>query len=236
MKYFETLIEDQETTISILYDEQIIKVYSSVPSTIQNLIKILGQPTTKYKKSKTYWSGASWNIDFFELDKIQSILIRDIFIDKKTKPIIKEEKKKTKKGTKKNKLEDSKQKTTKKLENKKESIKKKTTKKEEITKNKTTQKDKIEKDRIQKDALKKSTTKKHKVQKDIKNKENNISEKIETKLKKEKKQSEKNKTEKKKVLTEKVAIKGEKQAKGKSTVNKKSKKEPINFEQIQFTF
>lgn len=93
MKYFDTLIEDQETTISVLYKEQIIKIYSSETKTIQRLIKILGQPTVKYKKSKTYWSGASWDIDFFELDKLKEVLYRDTFIDKKLKPIIKEEKK-----------------------------------------------------------------------------------------------------------------------------------------------
>ena len=97
MKYFDTLIEDQETTISILYKEQMIKIYSSVPETIQRLVKVLGQPTVKYKKSKTYWSGASWDVDFFELEKLKEILYRDTFIDKKLKPLVKEEKKALKK-------------------------------------------------------------------------------------------------------------------------------------------
>jgi len=96
MKYFETLIEDQETTISVLYQEQMIRIYSSEPHVIQRLSKALGKPTQKYIKSKTYWSGASWDIDFFALEQIQSILVRDIFIDKKLKPIVKKEKKKVK--------------------------------------------------------------------------------------------------------------------------------------------
>lgn len=100
MKYFDTLIEDQETTISILYKEQKIKIYSSVPETIQKLVKVLGQPTVKYKKSKTYWSGASWDVDFFELEKLKEILYRDTFIDKKLKPLAKEKKKVLKKGKK----------------------------------------------------------------------------------------------------------------------------------------
>lgn len=100
MKYFDTLIEDQETTISILYKEQKIKIYSSAPETIQKLVKVLGQPTVKYKKSKTYWSGASWNVDFFELEKLKEILYRDTFIDKKLKPLAKEEKKVLKKDQK----------------------------------------------------------------------------------------------------------------------------------------
>jgi len=101
MKYFDTLIEDQETTISILYKEQIIKIYSSEVSTIRRLTKLLGSPAEKYKKSKTYWCGASWNIDFFEIDKIKEILNRDSFVDKKVKPIVKEEKAKEKKKIKK---------------------------------------------------------------------------------------------------------------------------------------
>ena len=92
MKYFETLIDDQETTISVLYKEQIIKVYSSEPKTIQKLTKTLGTPSVKYKKSKTYWSGASWSVSFFELDKIKEIINRDAFIDKRVKPILNESK------------------------------------------------------------------------------------------------------------------------------------------------
>ena len=104
MKYFETLIEDQETIISVLYEEQIIKIYSSEPKTIQKLTKALGKPDVKYKKSKTYWSGANWNVNFFDLDKISQILNRDTFIDKKLKPIDKKENLKNKKKIKKDKL------------------------------------------------------------------------------------------------------------------------------------
>lgn len=85
MKYYETLIEDQETTISLLYKEQKVKVYSSEPKTIQKLIKALGKPSTRYIKSKTYWSGASWEIDFDDIDKLKEIIVRDAFIDTKTK-------------------------------------------------------------------------------------------------------------------------------------------------------
>lgn len=94
MKFFETVLEEQETTISILYKEQLIRVYSSEYSTIQRLTKVLGKPSIKYKKSKTYWSGASWDISFFDLDKIKDILYRDIFIDKELKPILKADNKK----------------------------------------------------------------------------------------------------------------------------------------------
>ena len=114
MKYFETLIEDQETTISIIYQEQMIRIYSSEPHVIQRLTKALGKPTQKYIKSKAYWSGASWNVNFFALEKIQSILIRDVFIDKKVKPIVRAEKKKVSKKRKKESAKKEKKKITKK--------------------------------------------------------------------------------------------------------------------------
>lgn len=91
MKYFETLVEDQETTISVLPGEQKVKIYSSEPKTIHKLTKVLGNPTTKYIKSKTYWSGASWEIDFFDKDKLKEVIIRDALIDNKIKPIKKKQ-------------------------------------------------------------------------------------------------------------------------------------------------
>ena len=213
MKYFETLIEDQETTISILYQEQIIRIYSSESKVIQRLTKELGKPTRKYIKSKTYWSGASWDIDFFALDKIHSILIRDIFIDKKTKPIVKEVKKKQKKITEKNK---------KKIAGKKKTKDNKLTKKEV--------KNKINKDKEKQD---KSVKKEKKANNEIDNK-SNVEEKRQNK-----------KTKVKEVTNNEIGNKSKKEEKNqnKKVTNKKDKtnikkikKEPISFEQIQFSF
>lgn len=81
MKYFNTLIEEQETLINILYDEQLIRIYTNRIEVIQELINEIGQPTKKYKKSKTYWSGASWDIHFTEHQKINNILNRKLIID-----------------------------------------------------------------------------------------------------------------------------------------------------------
>ncbi len=130
MKYFETLIEDQETNISILYQEQRIRIYSSELGTIQKLTKILGKPTIQYKKSKTYWSGASWDVDFFELDKLRHMIVRDTFIDKKLKPILKEKSEKKAKQ-KENKGQENSKKKTKQKENKEQENPKKKTKQKE---------------------------------------------------------------------------------------------------------
>lgn len=136
MKYYETLIEDQETTISILYDEQTIKLYSSEPQTIKKLLKVLGRPNVNYKKSKTYWSGASWNISFFDNEKINALLVKNIFVDEKIKPKVEGKKKSSAVKTKIEKTEkaktEKKNTKTKKIENIKKDTK---IKKVENTKN-----------------------------------------------------------------------------------------------------
>ena len=81
MKYLETLLEEQETMINVLYDEHKIRIYSNRVEVIKNLTKALGKPTVRYKKNKTYWTGASWDIDFNEFEKISSILNRDLVIE-----------------------------------------------------------------------------------------------------------------------------------------------------------
>ena len=82
MKYLETLLEEQETMINVLYDEHKIRVYSNRVEVIKNLTKALGKPTVRYKKNKTYWTGATWENDFNEFEKINSLLNRDLVIEK----------------------------------------------------------------------------------------------------------------------------------------------------------
>ena len=81
MKYFETLLEEQETLINVLYDEHKIRVYSNRIEVIKNLTNALGKPTKRYKKNKTYWSGATWEIDFNDFEKIGMLLNRDLVIE-----------------------------------------------------------------------------------------------------------------------------------------------------------
>lgn len=91
MKYLEIPTEEQETTINILYEEQIVKVYSNRKEVVQGLTKSIGKPTKKYRKGKTYWCGADWDIDFCDLEKIKNILNSEIFVDNKFKPKKKKE-------------------------------------------------------------------------------------------------------------------------------------------------
>ena len=75
MKYLETLLEEQETMINVLYDEHKIKVYSNRVEVIKNLTKALGKPTIRYKKNKTYWTGATWEIGSNEFEKIKELFL-----------------------------------------------------------------------------------------------------------------------------------------------------------------
>ena len=44
MRYYKTEPAEQETTINILYKEQIIRIYSSRVETIEKLTKKIGEP------------------------------------------------------------------------------------------------------------------------------------------------------------------------------------------------
>lgn len=217
MKFFETVLDEQETTISILYKEQLIRIYSSEYGTIQRLTKVLGRPTIKYKKSKTYWSGASWDVSFFDLDKLKDILYRDTFIDKNLKPIVKEE---TKKKVKKEKVDDKK--------NSKEKVKKEVIEKtKKVAKSKETKgkEQKTEENKVRTKTSKKPITE-EKRSKELK-KQITEENKIRTKTPKKQKTEEKKSKDQKKQITKEEIVKKE---------SKKNKKITQNFEQIQFLF
>ena len=74
MRYYKTEPAEQETTINILYKEQIIRIYSSRVETIEKLTKKIGEPDHRYKRSKTYWSGACWEIQFADIERVKEIL------------------------------------------------------------------------------------------------------------------------------------------------------------------
>jgi hypothetical protein len=86
VRYINTLPEEQETVINIIYEDEIVKVYTSKPETIKDLTKKLGEPTTKYKKNKNYYSGASWEISFHDNAKLRKIIVKDSFIQKSFRP------------------------------------------------------------------------------------------------------------------------------------------------------
>lgn len=86
MKYFNAIPEEQETIINFIYENEIVRIYSNEIETIKKLTKHLGKPDKQYRKNKTYWSGASWDISFHDLSKLKKVLNRETFIAKDFKP------------------------------------------------------------------------------------------------------------------------------------------------------
>lgn len=85
MKYFDTSVEEQETTINICYEDETVQIYSNRVDVIKNLTHNIGKPTKRDKRGKTYWLGATWEIPFSEVTTIKNILNKEIFIDKNFK-------------------------------------------------------------------------------------------------------------------------------------------------------
>ncbi len=86
MKYYDTILEEQETSINIAYDLEVIQVYTNRVDVIKNLSKEIGKPNIRDKKGKTYWMGATWEIPFKNISTISKLLNKEIFIDKNFKP------------------------------------------------------------------------------------------------------------------------------------------------------
>ncbi len=83
MKYFDTPVEEQETTINICYEDETVQIYSNRVDVIKNLTHNIGKPTKCDKRGKTYWLGATWEIPFSEVTTIKNILNKEIFKAKK---------------------------------------------------------------------------------------------------------------------------------------------------------
>lgn len=79
MKFYNTTIEEQETTINIIYDEKCLYIYSSRKAIIERLIKKLGKPE-RTDTIKELVTGASWKIPFKEKDKIRIALSKTLLI------------------------------------------------------------------------------------------------------------------------------------------------------------
>ena len=74
MKYYDTILEEQETSINIAYDLEVIQVYTNRVDVIKNLSKEIGKPNIRDKKGKTYWMGATWEIPFKDISTISKLI------------------------------------------------------------------------------------------------------------------------------------------------------------------
>ena len=73
--YKEPNIEETETTINVLYDEQILSIYTNKVDLQRELYKILGEPFKEYKKKRSI-TGSIWNISLNEKSKISKVILK----------------------------------------------------------------------------------------------------------------------------------------------------------------
>lgn len=73
--YKEANKSETETTINVLYKEQIIVVYTNNVSIEKQLYKVLGKPKEEYIKGKSIL-GSTWEVKFSEKTKIRNMMLK----------------------------------------------------------------------------------------------------------------------------------------------------------------
>ena len=66
---------ETETTINVLYKEQIISIYTNKVNLQKKLNKILGEPTREYKIKRSI-SGSVWEIPFTDKVKTRNLMLK----------------------------------------------------------------------------------------------------------------------------------------------------------------
>ena len=65
---------ETETTINVLYKEQIISIYTNKVNLQKKLNKILGEPTREYKIKRSI-SGSVWEIPFTDKIRLRTLML-----------------------------------------------------------------------------------------------------------------------------------------------------------------
>ncbi len=73
--YKEPNISEIETTINVLYDENILSIYTNKANLQRKLNKLLGEPTKEYKIKKST-VGSIWEISLDDKTKIQRLIVK----------------------------------------------------------------------------------------------------------------------------------------------------------------
>ena len=66
---------ETETTINVLYKENLISIYSNKVDLQKQLCKILGKPTEEYLKGRSI-IGSRWDISLDEKSKITQMMLK----------------------------------------------------------------------------------------------------------------------------------------------------------------
>lgn len=73
--YKEPIKVEEETTINVLYNENILSIYTNKVKLQKQLNKLIGEPTKEYKIKRSI-TGSVWEISLNDKTKIQKILLR----------------------------------------------------------------------------------------------------------------------------------------------------------------
>ena len=77
--YKEPEKEEMETTINVLYNENILSIYTNNVSLQKQLNKLIGEPKNEFKRKRSI-IGSSWDISLDDKSKIQKLILKaDIF-------------------------------------------------------------------------------------------------------------------------------------------------------------
>ena len=73
--YKETNKSETETTINVLYNENILSIYTNKVNLQKQLNKLIGEPTKEYKIKRSI-VGSIWEISLDDKTKIQKIILK----------------------------------------------------------------------------------------------------------------------------------------------------------------
>lgn len=73
--YKEVNKSETETTINVLYKENMLSVYTNKPDLQRQLCKTLGAPTKEYKKGRSIMA-SRWDISLNEKSKISQMMLK----------------------------------------------------------------------------------------------------------------------------------------------------------------
>ena len=77
--YKEPEADEMETTINVLYSENVLSIYTNNVSLQRQLNRLIGEPKKEFKRKRSIF-GSTWEISLNDKSKIQKIvLIADIF-------------------------------------------------------------------------------------------------------------------------------------------------------------
>ena len=74
-KYKEPIKTEMETTVNVLYSENVLAIYTNKPDIQRKLNKIIGEPEKEYIKGKAI-TGSTWKISLDEKNKISKMLLK----------------------------------------------------------------------------------------------------------------------------------------------------------------